>query len=75
MVSDTGIPPVVTGLNALATLLGKKRRTVERWVTAERKTGIRHLPQPIPGLRHSWTRESIQRWLRSGIPHIDRRAA
>lgn len=66
------LPRVLT-LDDLTTLLRISRRTVERWVTAERRTGVRHLPSAIPGLKHRYLREDVERWLRTGLPATRRR--
>lgn len=54
----------------LAKLLQLSERTVRKWEQDERATGIRTMPVEIPGLKHRYTKESVQRWLKTGVPRI-----
>jgi hypothetical protein len=69
------LPVVIVGLDALGTLVGYSRRTLERWEQRERLTGLRHLPRSIPGMPHRWRREDVRRWLATGVPTASDRSA
>jgi hypothetical protein len=65
----------VLSLQDIARVIKRGPRYMERLVTLEHKAEIPVLPAPIPGLKHRYTRESVKRWLKSGIPEIAREAA
>jgi hypothetical protein len=65
----------VLSLQDVGRLLGMSERYMERLITLEHKSGIKCMPEQIPGLKRRYTRESVKRWLRSGIPAIAREAA
>jgi hypothetical protein len=54
----------------LAKLLQLSVRTVRKWETQQRATGIRCLPVEIPGLSHRYTKDAVRHWLKVGVPQI-----
>lgn len=64
----------VLTLHDLAALMQVAVSTMQKLGTLERKTGIKCLPVEVPGFKHRYTKEAVQRWLRTGAPQFRRRS-
>ncbi len=68
---DRSVPDVLT-LRDLATLVQRNPRYFEKLCALQKRTGQQLLPEQIQGLGYRFTKEAVEKWLRRGIPDLEK---
>lgn len=62
--------PEVMTLQDICAVIGKHPKFGERLRALQNKSGVRCLPEEIPGIRYRYSKEAVARWIRQGVPQV-----